>query len=113
MIYKNAEKFEVKIGDDIFLFVNDHIQKTTIDNIKKLITFLKKNKIDFEYIEEFKYGIRISIPSKGICSINANDKKDSFYMDYTLENGSSCDWELSFRQLTNYIRRYPNHWARK
>jgi len=74
-----------------------------------------KNKIDFEYTDDyvFHYGLRISIPSKEIFDLLAYDRKDSFYMQYGLDDGGSCDWELSYRQLINYIQKYPHHSARK
>ena len=70
---------------------------------------------NFEYTsdDEFEDGLRIEIPSKEITSILAYDNKDEYYMCYTLESGGSCDWELSYRQLINYISKYPNHSARK
>ena len=115
LIYKNAKTFEVKIGDDTFLFVNDDDTELSANNMIKLIKFLNENKIEFEYTEddEFEYGLRIGIPSKEITSIVAYNEKDAFYMNYDLEDGDSCDWELSYHQLTDYIRRYPKHSARK
>ena len=115
LIYKNAKSFELKIGDDTFLFVNDDDTELSANNMIKLIKFLSENKIEFEYTEddEFEYGLRIAVPSKEITSIVAYNEKDAFYMNYDLEDGNSCDWELSYRQLTDYIRRYPKHSARK
>jgi hypothetical protein len=115
MIYKNPKTFQTKIGNDVFLFVNEDDTEISTKNMIKLIKFLNENKIDFEYTEddEFKYGLRIALPSKEIYSIHACEQKDLFSINYDLEDGYSCDWEPSFRQLTNFIRRYPNHNARK
>ena len=105
MIYKNPKTFQTKIGNDVFLFVNEDDTEISTKNMIKLIKFFNENKIDFEYTEddEFEYGLRIAVPSKEITSIVAYNEKDAFYMNYDLEDGNSCDWESNcsekFKQI--------------
>jgi hypothetical protein len=115
MIYQNPKTFEMKIGNDTFLFVNDRITQSALANMKKLTNWLNKNQIDFEYNtdDHFEYGFEIYIRSREIYTIRALDEKDSFFICYTLEDGKGCDWEPSYRQLIDYIKRYPNCSARK
>lgn len=120
MIYKNAKVYTARIGEDVFTCINDDdVSERSIQLLSTLISYLKENKIDFEYAsdsdDEFEYGIRIAIPSKeidGLCASCNPDDDWEYYIQYMLADGDSGDWELDYDELIDFIEKYPNHEAR-
>jgi len=101
LVFKDASIKTCKIGPYNFTFVNEDVDQVIIDRLKKLITFLEKNKIEYEFVDECEYwdevayGIRLSIPSRGIESINCLDCKDVEYgMNYLLDH-----WQTIFEDI--------------